>query len=94
MADPTEIIVKVDPKATQQQGDWTVKVGAGRGGTNVSSHRQKTAAVKRGRREGRSRRNQAGGAVLKVQDSNGRLHTEASYGDASGSGGGILGGLF
>lgn len=82
MADPVEILVKNDPKATQQKGDWTVKIGRGRGGKNVSSHRSKASAVQRGRREGRKRSDNSGGAILKVQNSRGRWRTEAKYGDA------------
>lgn len=81
MADPVEVIVKSDPSPTQTRGDWLVKVGAGRGGKNISRHRQKSEAVKRGRREGRKRKDRDGGAVLKVQDADGTIRTEARYGD-------------
>lgn len=92
MATATEIIVKQDPAPTQQKGDWIVKVGAGQGGRIVSRHRQKTRALKRGRREGRKRKDQRGGAVLKEQvHTTGRIKTIASYGDVKERNRGILG---
>lgn len=94
MPDPVEVFVLNDPAPTQTKGDWIVKVGAGRGGKKISRHQQKTVAEKRARREGRKRKDQPGGAVLKIQDKGGRIHTESHYGDAQDrGGGGILGGL-
>lgn len=70
------IIVKIDTRAGQRQGDWVVKNGAGRGGTIVSRHRLKRVAVSRGRVEARKR-----GAVLKVQlAQTGQFRTVANYG--------------
>jgi len=75
-----EVYVTRDPKATQQKGDWTVKLGAasGRGSKMISSHRQKSQAIKRGRREGRTRSER--GATLYVQGASGRPKKEAEYG--------------
>jgi len=75
-----KVYVVRDPKATQQKGDWTVKLGAakGRGSQMVSSHRQKAEAIKRGRRAGRTRSEQ--GATLYVQGKSGRPRKEATYG--------------
>lgn len=91
---PVEIQVKSDPSTTQPKGDWVVKVGSGRGGSIVSRHRKKSAAVKRGRREGRKRKDQGDGAVLKVQNKSGRWKTEARYGKARQRSGGLLGDVF
>lgn len=86
----TEILVESDPSTTQTKGDWIVKVGAGRGGKNISRHRQKSEAVKRARREGRKRKDR--GAILKVQKSSGQWNTEATYGDVDEDG--FFGSLF
>lgn len=97
MADPVEIHVVSDPKPTQTKGDWTVLVGPpGRGSREVSSHREKDAAIQRARRAGRARKDRSGGAVLKVHDATGRGRpsVEARYGDAQGGGSGLFGGLF
>lgn len=99
MADPTEVHVTIDPKPTQQKGDWTVVVGrpGSRGSKHISSHREKDAAVKRARREGRKRADHSGGAVLKVHKrGRGRPRVEARYGAAQDRGMGerLFGGLF
>lgn len=90
MAKPTTVLVLSDPQPGQTRGDWLVKVGTGRGGKNISRHRRKDEAVKRGRREGRKRKKGAG-AVLKVQNQRGHLHTEATYGGAKKKGGWLFG---
>ncbi len=54
-----------------RSGQWSVEVS----GREVSSHRKKRVAMKRARREARK----ASPAVLKVQDTDGRWKTEASY---------------
>lgn len=83
MADAVEVFVKPEAKAGQKTGDWIVKVGRGRGGKNISRHRQKEVAVRRGRTEGKNRKDRPGGALLKVQNTDGGIRTEASYGNAS-----------
>lgn len=82
MADATEILVKSDPSTTQTRGDWVVQVGRGRGGRVISRHRLKSAAVRAGRREGRKRADNSGGAILKVQNREGQWSTESTYGNA------------
>lgn len=52
-------------------GQWAVEVN----GREVSSHRQKRAAVQRGRQAARG----AAPAVLKVQNTHGHWRTEATY---------------
>lgn len=88
------VIVKRDPKATQQKGDWTVKKGRGRGGTNISSHRLKSEAVKRGRSaaRGSAEKGDGQGVTLWVQDKEGRPEVESEYN--GGHEGGQRGGLF
>lgn len=69
------IIVKIDARAGQRDGDWVVKNGAGRGGTILSRHRLKAQARQRGRREARKRK-----TTLKVQMAQtGQFRTVASY---------------
>lgn len=82
MADPVQILVKSDPSPTQSQGDWIVKIGAGRGGRIETRHRQKSVALQKARREGRKRADKGAGAILKVQTKDGRWSTEARYGRA------------
>jgi len=86
-----EVFVKRDPSPTQSKGDWIVKVGRGRGGRNVSRHRQKSQAIQRARRAGRTRSEQ--GATLYVQDASGQPKKEAEYGDGHGGSSGLFGGI-
>lgn len=73
-----DVLVKRDPLPGQVKGDWLVKVGKGRGGKNISRHRQKSAAMKQARQEGRKRKEQ--GAKLWVEDRSGRATIKATYG--------------
>lgn len=84
MAKPTEVQVKSDPSATQTKGDWIVKIGSGQGGKVHSRHRLKSAAIKEAREQGRVRKDNSGGAILRVQNKRGHWKTEAKYGVDSG----------
>lgn len=77
----TTIIVESSGKSGQRTGDWIVKKGTGRGATILDRYQKKRTAVKRGRQAGRGVARKGREAVLKVQDRDGRLQTEASYGD-------------
>lgn len=68
------VFVTSRPQSGQRKGDWAVKVGAGRGGRIVSSHRTKSAAMSAGRAEARKR-----GDVLKAQTTRGQWQTVTSY---------------
>lgn len=80
MPSPTEVQVKSDPSPTQSKGDWIVKIGRGQGGSVHSRHRLKSAAIKEARQQGRKRKDQDGGAILRVQNQKGHWKTEAEYG--------------
>lgn len=76
----TDIYVVSEPKETQPKGDWSVRLGSPKGEI-VSSHRQKGAAVKRGRSEGNKRARDGRKAVLKVFNrSNGAYEVRSRYG--------------
>lgn len=66
------VLVEVDATAGQRTGDWIVRNGAG--GTIISRHRSKQAAVSRGRTEARQR-----GTNLKIQNTNGTWKQGPSY---------------
>jgi len=59
------ILVQLDKKAGQRQGDWIVRNGAG--GPIVSRHRLKRKAVEKGRDEARKR-----GTDIRIQNTNGQ----------------------
>lgn len=79
------IQVLIDSTAGQSQGDWKIAVG-GRDMKNdkgkTRHFRKKSAAIKEARQEGRKIARDGGSAVLQIQNTDGTMKNEATYGDS------------